>query len=100
MYETTCTVGSRLSELRLSIFEHLNIGSRRHVFGASGKKTWLLQFCYRRKQSCCMNNFSRMLQRLFHPVLDLNHDLHVQRLSLLIEVANAVVHYNYSHVIN
>ena len=74
------TVGSRLSELQLFVSEHLDIGSRCHVFGSSGKKMLRsLQFCYRRKQSCCMDDFSRMLQRLFHPVRDLDHDLQCPR---------------------
>ena len=69
-------VGSQLSELRLSVSKHLDVGSCRHVFGSSRKKTLLsLQFCYRRKQSCCINDFSRMLQHLFHPVRDLDHNL-------------------------
>ena len=47
------TVGSRLSKLRLiSVSEHLDVGSCRHVFGSSGKKTLRsLQFYYRRKQA-------------------------------------------------
>ena len=48
-----------------------------------------LEFCYRRKQNCCTNDFSRMLQHLFHPVRDLDHNL--QRPSKLSEAANAVV---------
>ena len=52
------TVGSRLSEPRLSVSAHLDDGSHRHVFGTHRKKTMRsLEFCYRRKQSCCTNDF-------------------------------------------
>ena len=52
------TVGSRLSEPRLSVSGHLDVSSSCHVFGTSGKKTLRsLEFCYRRKQSCCTNDF-------------------------------------------
>ena len=60
------TVGSQLSKPRLSISKHLDVCSRHHVFGSSGKKTLRsLEFCYIRKQSRCRNNFHRMLQCLF-----------------------------------
>ena len=53
------TVGSRLSEPRLSVSAHLDVGSRRHVFSPSGKNMLRsLEFCYRRNQSCCTNDFS------------------------------------------
>ena len=53
------TVCSRLSEPRLSVSRHLDVRSSRHVFGTSGKRTLpSLEFCYRRKQSCCTNDFS------------------------------------------
>ena len=56
--QNTATLGSRLSEPRLSISGHFDVGSRHHVFGLSEKNTlWSLEFCYRRKQSCCMNEF-------------------------------------------
>ena len=42
---------------------------------ATGKTLQSLEFCYKRKPSCCMNNFSWMLQCLFHPVGELDHDL-------------------------
>ena len=48
-----------------------------------------LEFEYRRKQSCCMNDFSCMLQHLYHPVWDFNHDL--QCPSQLSEVVHTVV---------
>ena len=79
------TVGSWLSKSRL--FELLIIRTlgRRHVFGSSGSKIfWSLEFCSRRKQSCCMNNFSQMLQLPFQPVWDLDHNL--QRPSKLSEI--------------
>ena len=57
-YLTSTTVGSQLSEPRLSVSGHLDVGSRRHVFSTSGKKTLRsLEFCYWRKQSCCTNDF-------------------------------------------
>ena len=53
----------------ICVSKHLDVGSHCHIFGSRGKKTFQsLQFCYRRKQSCCRNDFSRMLQRLFNPV--------------------------------
>ena len=56
-YQTN-TVCSQLSKPQLSVSRHLDIGSRLHVFSSSGKNTLRsLEFCYRRKQSCCMNNF-------------------------------------------
>ena len=63
LHWATATVSSRLSEPRLSeprlsVSGHLDVGSRHHVFGTSGKKTLQsLEFCYRRKQICCTNNF-------------------------------------------
>ena len=36
------------------------------------------EFCYRRRQSCYMNNFSQMLQCLFQPVQDLDPDYNVR----------------------
>ena len=70
------TVGSRLSKHRLSEFSIIRTLGRRHVFVSSGKNTFRsLEFCYRRNQSCCMNDFSQMLQRLFQPVRDLDHVL-------------------------
>ena len=44
MHNST-TVGSRLSEPRLSVSGHLDVGSRHHVFSPSGKNT-SLEFCY------------------------------------------------------
>ena len=85
------TVGYRLSKLRLSECLIIWTLGRHHVFSSSGKKTFQsLGSFYKRKQSCCMNDFSGMLQRLFHPVRDFSLDL--QCLSLLSEAANAVVH--------
>ena len=67
--KTPATAGSQLSEPRLSVSKHLDVGSRHHVSGTSGiKMLQSLEFCYRRKQSCYMNNFTQMLQRLFQPV--------------------------------
>ena len=55
-----------------------------------GKKMFgSLESCYRRKQSCSMNDFPRMLECLFHPVQDLDHDLQHPR--LLSKTVNAVV---------
>ena len=55
------TVGSRLS-----VSGHLDVGSGRHVFGTSGKKTLRsLKFCYRRKQSCCTNDFPERYNPFF-----------------------------------
>ena len=74
---TSCsTVGSQLSELQLSKHSIIRTLGRCHVFSSSEKKTIRsLEFCYRRKQNCCMNDFSQMLQHLFQPVWDLDHDL-------------------------
>ena len=111
------SVGSRLSESQLSEFLIIQSLGRHHVFGSSGKKTfWSLKFCYSRKQSCCMNDFSQMLQCLFHPVWDLDHDL--QRLSYVAErsrehcstlyysvaklkgrVSRTILGFNHSHMI-
>ena len=85
------TVGSRLSEPWLSVSEHLDVSSRRHVFGTSRKKTLRsLEFCYSRKQSCCTNDFPECYNAFFHAVQDLDHDL--QHPSLLSKAMNAVVH--------
>ena len=60
------TVGSRLFESRLSEFLIIWTLGRCHNFGSSRKKTfWSMEFCCRRKQSCCLNDFSQMLQHLF-----------------------------------
>ena len=86
-----CTVGSRLSEHRLSISGHLDVDSGRRVFGTSGKKTLQsLAFCYRRKQSFCTNDFPERYNTFFNAVQDLDHDL--QRPSKLSETTNTVVH--------
>ena len=71
------TVGSQLSESRLCKFSVIQMLGRHDVFGSNGKikDLWSLEFCFRRKQSCCMNDISQMLQRLFQPVRELNHDL-------------------------
>ena len=49
------------------LFEHsiIQMLKRRQVFDSSGKMFQALEFCCRRKQSCYMNDFSRMLQCLF-----------------------------------
>ena len=57
-YDDVTTVSSRLSEHLLSVSGHLDVDSRRHVFGTSGENTLRsLEFCYRKKQSCCTNDF-------------------------------------------
>ena len=71
------TVGSRLSAPQLSVSGHLDVSSHCHVFGPSGKNTLRsLEFCYRRKQSCCTNGFPERYNAF----------------SIQYEAANAVVH--------
>ena len=70
------TVGSWLFEPRLSISGHSDIGSRRHVFGPSEKKTLAVTgVLLREKAKLLYKQFSQMLQHLFHAGWNLDHDL-------------------------
>ena len=76
------TVGSQLSKLRLSVSELLDVTGCCHVFGSSVKNTLQsLEFCYRRKQSCCMNDFSWTLLHLFQQVRDLRSQFTMSELA-------------------
>ena len=52
------TVGSRLSEPRLSVSGHSDVSSRHHFFGPSGKNMLRsLDFWNGKKKCCCTNDF-------------------------------------------
>ena len=74
-----CTVGSRLSEprlseSRLSVSVHLDISSGHNVFGTSGKKTFCVGLLHE-KAKLLYKQFFRMLQCFFHALRDLDHNL-------------------------
>ena len=69
---------SRLSIIRAPIIRTVDYPNAwmPPCFWQHGRETFRsLEFCYRIKQRCYWNDFSRMLQHLFQPVWDLNHDL-------------------------
>ena len=84
------TMVSQLSGFRLSIFECLDVTTRRHVFCGSGKRCLVTGVLLQEKAKLLYEWLSLMLQCLFQPVRDLDHDL--QRPSLLSEATNTVVH--------
>ena len=57
-YTEFSTVGSRLSKPRLSVSRHLDVGSRRHVFGLGGKNMLRsLEFCSWRNKAALRTTF-------------------------------------------